>query len=84
VVTKYRTASTRLEAQEWENYKQLCEQDGLTPFKDLQGFIKERLKIERTTEGLDEGSKGNIQGGSGGDTESITAFRKEWGDCPFC
>jgi len=90
VPKKYRTASTRLEAEEWENYKRLCADNGVTPFKELQQFIqgrlqpvKEEVEIERNTEGLEKGSQVDIPGGGGGSAEGVDA-EAGWGDCPFC
>ena len=83
----YRTAATKLKKELYEQFQELCEKKGVTVNMLLKEHIEADLegnKNERTGKGLEEGSKGNIQGGSGGDAESVTAFRKEWGDCPFC
>jgi len=84
----YRVASAKLKKEDYNRYNLLCAEEGVTINSKLKKYIEadleENKKSERTTEGLDEGSQGNIQGGGGGDSESVTAFRKEWGDCPFC
>jgi len=83
----FRVASAKLRKEVYDRYNLLCLEEAVTINSKLKSHIEADLgenKIERTTEGLEKGSQGNIQGGSGGDAESVTAFRKEWGDCPFC
>ena len=65
----------------------LCAEEAVTINSKLKSHIEADLegkKNDGTTERLDQSGKANIQGGNGGDTEELAAFRKEWGDCPFC
>jgi len=67
VPKKYRTASTRLEVDEWEKYKVLCIEKGLTPFKDLQEHIQSALKPEmEKKEIVGNGEISENQGGGEG------------------
>jgi len=84
----YRTAATKLKKELYEQFQELCEKKGVTVNMLLKEHIEADLegnKNERTGEGLDQNGPGNIQGRSGGDTQELATFRKEWGkDCPFC
>lgn len=45
MVKRFRTASTRVSAEEWEKYQELCAEKGLSPHADLKNHIEELLNV---------------------------------------
>ena len=86
---KFRTASTQIEVEEWNKYKELCASNGLTPYKDLNEYVLNRLnpkgenKIERIEKGLENRNEGNSSGNSQGPVRIVEA-EGDGDPCPFC
>lgn len=47
---QFKTASTRIKREAWEEYNKVCAEKGITPFTDLKKYIESELKHESRPE----------------------------------
>lgn len=89
VMPKYfKTVGTKIADETHAAFKKYCAEHGISMHQELkehvEGMIEKEEKIERNTEGLEKGSRGDIQTGSSEAAEEHETTGGEWGDCPFC